>query len=462
MFIFGNKTKFERKKIIIVGGGEVGFHIARRLTQEDKDVTVIDLESERLKRISDAIDVQTVLGSGSSPSVLKEAGTAEASFFFAVTSSDEVNIIACLFANAIAPKEAVILARLRDEEFANYPELLGSGLRINIMVSPEKEVVRTIDRLLSMPGAVEYAEFAGGHIRMAAYRIESGPLAGEPLSRFRELVGGDSIMVAAIARKDQVIVPSGRESLLPGDTAYFIYNEHSQRRLLRTLGRNRAFFSTICIIGGGTIGLQLAKLYENKGVDLKLVDSDAERCAHLASVLDSTLVLHGDGTDKSLFIEENIKDMDVLVAATGDEETNIMACLLGKSMGVATTVARVNKPGYLSLVENIGIDHGVSPRQSAVNTLVNVVRQGRMLTSVSVGDEAAEVLEAVLAENSTLTGRPVRDLKLPRGALLVAVMRNKGVFIPNGNSELDAGDHIIMVCTREVMSEIEKRLAERE
>lgn len=462
-FFFG-MGKAERKKVVIVGAGEVGFHIARRLTQENKEVTVVDLNAERLKRITDNLDVQVVLGSGSSPATLKEAGAETASVFLAVTSSDEANIIACLFASAMAPK-AIILARLRNEEYAAYPELFGqNGLRISMMVSPEKEVVRTIDRLLSLPGSTEYAEFAERRIRMVAYRMDEATcgksaVVGQALMRFRELADDDGIMVAAIARNNKLIIPTGQDVLQCGDVAYFVFRQSSQKSLLRLLGRTRAFFNTVCIVGGGTIGMLLARLYEDKGMDVKLIEINEQRCEELAMELGNTLVLHGDGTDKTLLLEENIQDMDVLIAASSDEETNILTCLLAKSLGTRTTVARVNKPGYLSLVESIGIDHGVSPRQSAVNTLLNFIRQGKMLSSVAVGNEAADVLEVIAQEGTPLVGKPLKDLDLPKGALAVSMLRGTEVYIPNGNTVFQANDHVVILCARDVISAVETHLA---
>ena len=359
--------KVEELKIVIVGAGEVGFHIAQRLSEEQKQVVVIDQNPDKLRRIEDNMDVQTVLGSGSIPSVLKNAGAGDAAIFLAVTDSDETNIVACLFANTIAPK-AMKLARIRTEEYTAYPQLLGSGsLQISMLINPEQEIVRSIERLLTLPGAVEYGQLADGFIRMVGMRVESGPLIEQPLTRFREIVQDDGIMVGAIARGQKLIVPSGSDVIKAGDTVYFAYKPTSQRALLRALHKTRGSLGTACIVGGGNIGLRLARLLENKGVDTKLIDISEERCEQLADQLQGTLVLHGDGTDKSLLQEEHIDQMDAFIAVTGDEESNILSCLLAKSLGVKETVARVNKAAYLPLVEAIGIAHSVSPRLSAVN-----------------------------------------------------------------------------------------------
>lgn len=232
--------KVEELKIVIVGAGEVGFHIAQRLSEEQKQVVVIDQNPDKLRRIEDNMDVQTVLGSGSIPSVLKNAGAGDAAIFLAVTDSDETNIVACLFANTIAPK-AMKLARIRTEEYTAYPQLLGSGsLQISMLINPEQEIVRSIERLLTLPGAVEYGQLADGFIRMVGMRVESGPLIEQPLTRFREIVQDDGIMVGAIARGQKLIVPSGSDVIKAGDTVYFAYKPTSQRALLRALHKTRA------------------------------------------------------------------------------------------------------------------------------------------------------------------------------------------------------------------------------
>ena len=220
--------KVEELKIVIVGAGEVGFHIAQRLSEEQKQVVVIDQNPDKLRRIEDNMDVQTVLGSGSIPSVLKNAGAGDAAIFLAVTDSDETNIVACLFANTIAPK-AMKLARIRTEEYTAYPQLLGSGsLQISMLINPEQEIVRSIERLLTLPGAVEYGQLADGFIRMVGMRVESGPLIEQPLTRFREIVQDDGIMVGAIARGQKLIVPSGSDVIKAGDTVYFAYKPTSR------------------------------------------------------------------------------------------------------------------------------------------------------------------------------------------------------------------------------------------
>ncbi len=451
----------DQLKIVIVGAGQVGRHIAHRLSDEHKQVVVIDHNQLLLERLEESMDVQTVCGSGTSPKVLEEAGLNNANLFLAVTSSDEANIMACLFANAIAPK-AIKLARIRNEEYTAYPEVLsGASLNISVLVNPEVEVVHTIDHLLTLPGAVEYGEFAERRMRMAGMRVLDGPLLGQPLRNFRQIVNNDGIMVGAIARQGELIVPSGEDSIQHNDVVYFIYRPASQRHLLRVLHRTRGEINSACIFGGGNTGVRLARRFESKGIKVKIIESDYKRCQQLAEMLNNTLVLYGDATDKELLEEEHVGKMDAFVAVTGDEESNILSCMLAKSLGVKETVARVNKPEYLPLVQAIGIEHSVSPRLSAVNSILHYIRQGSVLSSLSFGGDAAEVLEVLVADNAYLADRMVSELGLPRGALLLAVLRDKEAFIPSGQTIINAKDRLVLLALRETINAVETILARK-
>lgn len=433
------------EKVIIVGAGEVGLHLAERLSMEGKSVVVIDIDAGRLDRVTQSVDVQTILGSGSSPSHLLEAGIANAKYFMAVTNSDEVNLVACLFANHLAP-DAVNLARIHNSEYGDHPDVLGStNLNIQLMVHPEYEIVQSIDRLLSLPGSQDYAQFAGGRLRMVAYHVEHGVLIGKQLTEFRTLAKDDNIMVAAIVRNKELIIPTGQDIIQEGDLVYFAYQVSSQRALLRLLERTRAFFSSVCIVGGGKIGVSLAQLFEKKGFDVKLIEKNQARCEELAEILDDTLILHGDATEKTLLMEENVGKMDVVIAVTSDEETNILSCLLAKSLGARDSVARVNKSAYMPIIKAIGIDHGVSTRIAAVNGFLNYLRKGNVVATASVAGDTAEVLEAYLSENSPLLGIPLMKLEFPSKVILLAIMRDEKVFIPNGKTVLQVSDHVIFL-----------------
>lgn len=446
-------------RVLIIGAGEVGFHTARRLSEENKQVVIVDVCAERLRRLQDSFDVQTIQGSGSSPQVLKDAGIDEADIILAVTDSDEVNIVSCLFASALAP-HAVKLARVRNPEYENYPKLLADSLHFNLLVNPEVEIVRSIERLLTLPGAVEYSEFANRRINMVGMRLENGPLINQPLSHFRSILHDEGIMVGAIVRQNTLLVPSGSDVMQKGDIVYFVYRASSLPILLRSLNTNREFVHSVCIYGGNRIGQLLAMRLERKGILVKLFEPDATRCRQLADELDSTLVLNGEGTDKALLEEERVGTMDAFVALTNDQESNMLAAVLAKSMGAKSTVAMVDKPEYLPLVEAMGIDHSVSSRISAVNSILQYIRRGRVLASVSVGQEAAEAIEAVVAPGTRLDGNSVSKLGLPKGVLLLAVTRADEVLIPTGKTITKAGDRVLLLADRQKVSAIEHLLSQ--
>ncbi|MGE4553331.1 MAG: Trk system potassium transporter TrkA, partial [Desulfovibrionaceae bacterium] len=395
-------------RIIIVGAGEVGFHVARRLAVENKEVVVVDKDAEALRKVSEATDVQTVHGSGCSPRMLEQAGIREADILLAVTDSDEINLIACLFANTLAPG-ATKLARIRSEEYTEHKNLLTRGnLDITKIINPDQEVVDAVLRLMSVPGAVEINEFAGGKIRLIGLNPpEQSPVIGVKLLDLRAVIGEVPVVVAALVREGQLIVPRGDDRILKGDTVYIACEITNQDEILERFGIQVEPIRSVLIVGGGNIGYKLAKALDNKFFHTRVVERDGERCRFLAEKLDRPIVLHGNGTDQELLAEENVGQLDLVVAVTGDEEMNILSCLLAKSMGARQTITRINNFAYLPLIGPIGIDHMVCPRLSAINSLLHYIRRGQVISTASLQAEEAEVLEAIAQEKSGVVGKPL-------------------------------------------------------
>lgn len=455
---FPREPKPQQMKVIIIGCGEVGYHIAERLAKEHKQVVVVDRNPESLRRLAETADVQVLEGSGSSPRVLDEAGIANADILLAVTDSDETNIIACFFANVLAPT-ALKLARIRNEEYTLYRDALAKEyLNIAMVINPEVEVVKRIDRLVTMPGTTEYIEYAEGRVVMAGIRVEAGPLAGIPLTQLRTVLGGLPVVVGAIIRQERLIVPGGEDSILLDDLVYFVCEKKDLPTVYAASVRERRPIRNVMIIGGGNIGLRTAALFEQRGYHAKLVDRNEERCAALARQLRKTIVLHGDGTDQDFLREENVGAMDVVVSLTGDEETNILTSLLSKSLGAARTITRINNAAYLPLVRTIGIEHSVSPRLSAVNSILHYVRRGKVLSSTSIKGDEAEALEALAQEGSRIVGKTLREVKLPKGALLLCIIRNDEVIVPHGDSVVQPQDRVIIFSTSKLIPRVEQAL----
>lgn len=458
MKFFSREKKAEHLKVIIVGCGEVGFHIADRLAQENKQVVIIDRNAEALKRLAEYADVQTVHGSGSSPRVLDEAGISDSDILLAVTDSDETNIIACFFANVLAP-EALKLARIRNEEYTLYRDALSKDfLNIGMVINPEVEVIKRIDRLVTVPGATEYIEFADGRVVMVGIRVEQGPLVGAPLTQVRQLMGDIRVVVGAIVRHEKLIIPTGRDYIEQGDLVYFVCEKSDLDKIRKACVCDVGSIRDVLVIGGGNIGIRVASLFEHRGYHTKLVDIDEERCRFLAEKLNKTIVLHGDGTDQDFLKEENVGGMDVVVSVTGDEETNILTALLSKNLGAKRTVTRINKTAYLPLVRAIGIEHSVSPRLAAVNSILHYVRRGKVLSTATIKGDEAEAMEAIAQANSEIVNKPLSEVNFPKGTLLLCIIRGDHVIVPHGDTVIHPQDRIVIFSTLKKISKVEQAL----
>ena len=447
-------------KIVIVGAGEVGFHIANRLALENKDVVVIDASSEALRRLSENIDVQTIIGSGSSPAVLEAAGINEAEIMLAVTDSDEVNLVACLMADTLSPTTKK-LARLRGADFDRYHDAFKvHAPHIDTVINPEIEVVRTILRLMSVPGAVDVGEFADGRIKFVGVYLEPGSrLANVRLADLPTLISGERPLIAAIVRDDRLIIPKGNNHLRGGDLVYFISEEKRLFNHLSIFDKHVTPVKRVLIIGGGRIGYRLARTLEQQSLSVKMVECRASRCDLLAERLNRTVVLHGDGSDQSLLVEENIHDTDLVVTLTGDEETNILASLLARRLGAKKTITQINKFSYFSLMSTIGIEQVVSPRLSAINTILQHIRRGKVLSAISIKGEEGEVMEALALPTSDIVSKPLKKIAFPKGAMVAGIIRGDHIIIPSGESVIEPDDRIIIFATRAAIAGVEKILA---
>lgn len=447
-------------RIIIVGAGEVGYHIARRLTVENKDVIVIDKSADALTRVAETLDVQTIQGSGASPGVLSDAGVDGADILLAVTDSDEINLMACYFAKRLSPN-ITLLARARGDDFDQHKELLTQEpMSISKLINPDQEVVNSILRLMSVPGAVEINEFADGRIRLIGVQLpDASPLIGVQLMKLREITGDVGLVIAALVRDDELIIPSGMDVIQTGDVVYFTCEISDQEEILDLIGLRKDPINSVLIVGGGNIGYSLAKSLDNKFYHTRIVERDSARCAFLSEELNRPIVLQGDGTDQGLLEEENVGELDMVIAVTGEEEMNILTCLLARKMGVSETIVRINNFAYMPLIKPIGIDHVVNPRLAAVNTILSFIRRGTVLNAVAIKGEEAEVLECYAEEKSRLTGKRIMDVKFPKGALILCFSRGDEVVVPRGDTVIEPGDRLVILSTRATISKVESALA---
>jgi trk system potassium uptake protein TrkA len=443
-----------------VGAGEVGYHIASRLAFENKDVVVIDKDPDAIRRITENIDAQTLTGSGSNPSVLEDAGIKEAEILLAVTDSDEANLVACLVANIVSPSTKK-LARIRGAGFDQYYDTFHDHApHIETVINPEIEVVKTIQRLMHVPGAVDVGEFADGRIKFVGVNLDNdAEITGAKLIDIPRLLSGRRLLIAAIVREEEVIIPSGQDRLLAGDLIYFICEDNQLSDTLTIFNKHADPVKRVMIIGGGRIGCRLALQLEQQSIYCKIVEKQAERCTELAEKLNKTVVLHGDGSDQGLLNEESIHEMDAVVTLTNDEETNILSSLLARRLGAGRAITRISKFSYFSLTAAIGIEQVVSPRLSAINTILQHIRRGKVLSAISLKGEQAEVLEAMALETSDIVASPLKKIAFPKGAILAGIIRKEQIIIPTGESIVEPDDRIIIFAKRSAITGIEKILS---
>lgn len=445
--------------IIIIGAGEVGYHLARRLSQEKKDVVVIDRDWEKVRRVQNTLDVQAIHGSGSSISVLRQAGISEAGLIIAVTNSDEVNMISCLVAGLQdrVPKK---IARVRDPEYSALFPLFGKEhLDIDFIINPDQEVVEMILKLMEVPGTVEVADFAEGRVRMVGLPLpENHPYLGKTLAEIRRIHPPSSFLITAIQHGEKVFVPKGQDVLAAHDLVFIVSARDKVEEALGSLGFQRPPIRRVMILGGGLIGFQLAQRLEEQGIQVKIIEQDEARCLEIAEKCSRAIVLRGDVTYQDILAEENVGEMDTFISVTEDEETNVMISLLAKRMGTRRVMALINKVAYSPLVHSLGVDVLISPRLAAVNRILQFIRRGKILSVATLPEENAEAFEAVALETSDLVGHPLREVHFPKEAILGALVRREKVIIPGGATVVEPGDRVVIFALTKAIPAVEKAL----
>ncbi|WP_207459620.1 Trk system potassium transporter TrkA [Azospirillum sp. SYSU D00513] len=453
-------------KVIVCGAGQVGANIARYLASEGNDVTVIDLKPELVQRLSDTLDVQAMVGHASDPDVLEAAGAGESDMIIAVTQVDEVNMVACEVAHALFNVPTKI-ARIRNQSYLKpiWADLFSRDhLPIDVIISPEIEVARAIARRLRVPGAFDMIPLADGRVSVVGvYCTESCPVLNTPLRQLTSLFPDLALEVVAILRNDHTIVPHGDDQMLPGDEVYFVCDTRHLSRAMAAFGHEETEARRIIILGGGNIGLCLAEELEEKhrDVTVRIIEMDKTRAQHVARRLSGTMVLHGDALDCEILEEANVAATETVVAVTNDDEGNILSSLLAKRYGAKRAITLINKTTYSALVTPLGIDAVVSPRGITVSNILQHVRRGRVRAVHSLRDGFAEVIEAEALETSAVVNTPLREVKLPSGSIVGAIVRGDEVIVPRPNTIIRPKDRVIILAAIGQVKKVEKLFAVR-
>lgn len=449
-------------KIVIIGAGEVGYNLAMKLSKEGHDVVVIDHDPEKVRHIDETLDVKSLLGKGSSPGVLKEAGIGEAEMVIAVTDSDEINMVVCLIAGTQSkiPKR---IARIRNLEYTRETQIFDEQhLDIDLCINPEMETAKTIVRLIENPGSADFAEFAEGKVELLGVKIEEDSyVVGKKLRELREvrdLFPDLKVLIVAISRDDRIVIPDGDETIFVGDILYAVVDRHSIRNVLVYLRKKEEPVKRVFIAGGSHIAFEVARQLQDSGITVRMIEKDSTRCERMAESLEKVLILQGEITDQRLLREEGIEDADFFVSASDDENANILASLLAKRLGARKTITFVRHLHYLPVLPTIGIDAVVSPRLSAIGRIMHYIRRGKILSVATLKEEDAEVIETVALDTSDIVNRPIKELKFPKGAIIGAVVRGGEVIIPGGNDIILPDDRVVIFALQSAIPKVEKTL----
>ena len=447
--------------IIICGAGKVGFSISKQLSSQGHSVTVIDQSPDDIKKINDAQDVKGIVGRASSPSVLENAGAENTDMIIAVTRNDETNMVVCQLASSLFNISKKI-ARIRTKDFleGKWNKLYNkSNIPIDVIISPEKEVAKSLFRRLEAPGALDNVPFASNKVKMLEIAIEKTcPIINLPLKKLTEKFPNFKANIVGLVRKEKFQFLKKEDKLLEGDSVYLVVSSEQLNEILKAFGHEEKISKKILIIGGGNIGLHLAKMLEENFEDsrVKIIEKNKSRAEEIAAELTSSIVINGDALDEEILKEANLEDSETVLALTNDDENNIMACVLAEKTGQKKrTIAIVNKSNYSLLQSSLNIDDLVDPRMTTVSRIMEHVHKGTIGTVYSLLDGEFEFIEAKILEKSELLNKKIKESNLPEEIRIGAIVRGKEVIIPRSSFVFEKDDLVILLSKRDKLKEVE-------
>ncbi|PRY80590.1 trk system potassium uptake protein TrkA [Yoonia maritima] len=450
-------------KVIICGAGQVGWQIARHLSGEKNDVTVVDNNPELVRRATDTLDVQGIAGHASYPDVLDRAGARDADMIIAATHSDEVNMVTCQVAHSVFAVQRKI-ARLRAQSYldAIYSDLYRRDhLPIDVVISPEKEVAEAALQRLAAPAAFDTESFLEGRGQLLGITIDADcPVINTPLRQLTDLFSTLRAIVVGIRRDGALFVPSPGDQIFAGDDVYLFTVTEDMTRTLEIFGKTQAKQDRIVIIGGGNVGLGVAQSLETRTerVRVKVIEKDRTIAENAADALDRTIVLHGDGLNSSLLEEANISTADAVLAVTDDDKTNMLVSVRAKEMGCSMAICLINDPTLVPLMAPLNIDAYINPRATTVSSILRHIRHGRVRGVYSIGDAEAEVIEAQVLGTSPIAGQKIKEISFPEGTLIGGLMKQNKFIKPTGETRIEEGDVIAIFAMSSDVPEVERLL----
>ncbi len=436
-------------KIIIVGGGKVGYTLAQQLSTEEHDIILIDNNAEVLNHADETLDIMCIKGNGASVEILKEANINETDLLIAVTDSDELNMICCVIGKKLGAKHTV--ARIRNTDYSNEHKMLKQELELDMVINPEMDAADEIARMIQFPSATNVETFANNILEMVEFRIlEVDPLINIKLIELTKRIPA-KVLFCAVNRNGQIEIPKGNFTFNPDDTVYVIGERKDIHKFFNYLGRNVHKAKNITIIGGSRIAIYLTWILEDLNMNVKIIELNKDRCILLSEILPNALIICGDGTDQEVLDNENIQTTDATIALTDMDEENLISSLYAHQCDVNKVILKINRHNYIPIVKKLGLDSIISPKLTTANNILRFVRaldnsQGIAVEKLyKILDDKAEVAEFTAKSSPDLNDIKLKDLKLKKDILIAALVRNKKIIIPYGNDCIKEGDKVIIV-----------------
>ena len=443
--------------ILIVGAGIVGFNLAQELSHEGHDISIIDADAEKIKLISEKLDVLAIRGNGCLPSTLIQGRIRDAEMVIAVPDKDEINLMVCFLAHKFEVKER--FARLRDMELTGESQVFKpQELFVDYAINPAEIIIDSIIKIIKTPGAVNVAEFADGQIFFRGFDVpEDAPLAGKTIEEIREVCELNAFLVVAIVREGKMIIPKYESQIRAGDKIYVLVDHDFLPLVLPMLNRQVDEIQKIIIFGASRVAVNLARELDEFIDDVSIIEPSLGKANEAADTLEHTVILHGSGTDPDLFNDINMKDADLFLALSNNDEMNILSALLAKKHGAKRAAVITNDPDYLPILDSIGMDVTINPRLITVSEILKHLRKGQVVNLYKLIEGEAEVLEIVTTADSAATGKRINQLNMPSQSIIGALLRKDGeMVVPGGSTEIQEDDTVIVVTLPDCITKIEK------
>jgi len=441
-------------KIVIVGAGEVGYYLAKRLISEGNDVVIIEMDTERYRRASESLDAIVIQGSGSSVKILAAAEVGSADVLIAVSALDEVNILACMIAKEMGARKCV--ARVRNNEFSQKDSVItAESLGIDLSVYPEQIAADAIVSLVRRSAASKVVDFEGGKLQIMALQVRDGsPIIDRTVEDIDESNPDNSFLCLCIHRDNKTIIPRGKNVYRSGDIIYFIAQKEDIPIVSKIVGYSEKGQQHVMILGAGKVGRMVAAILSSD-MDVKLIEENREVAESVTEELRDTLILHGDGTDIDFLISERVEEMDCFVAVSGSEKTNLLSGLLAQYLGVKRVIIHLTTNDYIPIMNKIGMDAVVSKNIATVNAIMKYIRRGNVIAVSLFEDIEAEAIEMIPKEGSLITKKPIQNLHIPTDIIIGAVIRYSEIIIPQGDTQIQANDKVVVFLKPNLIPQIE-------